>query len=420
MSILLPALAAAGAGLALGAGSELRRRSIDRWLLPYLWQTFRRRSPRPGAPVHLLLCICDHFEPQLGNAPRKIADRRVDHWVSEYPRLFDRFRDSDGQPPRHTFFFPEEQYERDHLDALADLCRAGFGEVEVHLHHDHDTATGLARKLLGFKDKLIANHGLLARHRATGRFHYAFIHGNWALNNCRPDGRWCGVDNELDVLRDTGCYADFTFPSAPSPTQPRKINSIYYARQVRGQARSHEFGVEVGSGDTPTNSLMLIQGPLSLNWGKRKCGVAPRIENACIQGNQPPTADRLKLWLKARVQVPTRPDWYFVKLHTHGANESNMPVLLGEPMVQFHRLLGEKAAADSNFHFHYVSAREMYNLARSAEAGWQGSVEGARDFELEWNYRTLVQWSDRSRNATSNGVAELDAHSSRPSAVSCP
>ena len=88
------------------------------------------------------------------------------------------------------------------------------------------------------------------------------------------------------------------------------------------------------------------------------------------------------LWLKARVQVPTRPDWFFIKLHTHGANETNMPVLLGEPMVRFHKALARRAAEDRSFHFHYVTAREMYNLARAAEAGWRGTVKGARDYEL--------------------------------------
>ena len=29
-----------------------------------------------------------------------------------------------------------------------------------------------------------------------------------------------------------------------------------------------------------------------------------------------------------------------------------------------------------------MTAREMYNLARAAEAGWQGTVNEARDFEL--------------------------------------
>jgi hypothetical protein len=82
------------------------------------------------------------------------------------------------------------------------------------------------------------------------------------------------------------------------------------------------------------------------------------------------------------VGVPQRPDWRFVKLHTHGATEANQRVLLAEPMVRFHEMLARRAAADSKFHVHYVTAREMYNLARAAEAGWAGSVAGARDFEL--------------------------------------
>jgi hypothetical protein len=127
---------------------------------------------------------------------------------------------------------------------------------------------------------------------------------------------------------------------------------------------------------------MLIQGPLTLNWRRRKWGVLPRIENGCIQGNQPATIERLPSWLKARVQVPGRPDWFFVKLHTHGAPERNQQVLLGDRMVEFHTALAERSARDPNFHYHYVTAREMYNLVRAAEAGWTGSVQDARDFHL--------------------------------------
>src|SRR5438132_607974 len=75
------------------------------------------------------------------------------------------------------------------------------------------------RKLVWFRDVLAQRHGLLARDRTTGALGYGFIHGNWALCNSRPDGRWCGVNNELEILRATGCYADFTMPSAPHPTQ---------------------------------------------------------------------------------------------------------------------------------------------------------------------------------------------------------
>jgi hypothetical protein len=376
-------LAAAAAGLGASAGTlALRRKGLHRWLCPYLTSAGRRGRPRSGEPVHVLLAICDHFEPKLGRAPMGQARERVRRWLEDYPKLFSGFRDSDGRPPRHSFFFPAEEYEPEFLDGLAGLCRDGFGEVEVHLHHDNDTADNLRRTLTDFTRVLNDRHGLLSRDRATGELAYGFIHGNWALDNARSDRRWCGVNNELDVLRETGCYADFTLPSAPSETQTRTINRIYYAVDDPTRPKSHDTGVPVGAGPRPDRALMLIQGPLCLDWGRRKLGVLPGIENASLQGNLPPNGHRLDLWLGCRVQVPSRPDWFFVKLHTHGANEGNMPVLLGEPMVRFHRLLRDRADRDPRFHFHYVTARELYNLAVSAADGHTGPVEAARDYRL--------------------------------------
>jgi hypothetical protein len=392
--IFLSALAAAVLGLGLWVmARQVRRRNLDRWLVPYVLQTARRRARRRGEPVHLLLCIGDHYEPGNGGVSAEVARARVARWRRDYPRLFHRFRDRDGRPPQHTFFYPLEQYDREHLDALTELCRAGYGEVEVHLHHDGACAEDLRRQLLDYKELLAQRHGLLARHRHTGEVRYAFIHGNWALDNSRPDGRCCGVNNELDVLRETGCYVDMTLPSAPSPTQTRTINSIYYATDDPARPKSHDRGVPVGRAPQPPNSLMLIQGPLLLDWGNRKWGLAPRIENACIHETLPPTLPRAWLWLKARVQVPARPDWFFVKLHTHGAREPNAEVLLGDAAVRFHEALARQAEADPDFHYHYVTAREMYNLAKAAEAGWTGSVDAARDYLLVRN-TPRAEWEE--------------------------
>jgi hypothetical protein len=370
--------------LGLAVWREVRRRSMDRWLGSYIMQSGRRRPLRPSEEVHVLLCIADHYEPQWGKPTAEVAARRVDNWVRDYPRLFGHFRDGDGRPPRHSFFFPLEEYEAAHVDGLDELCRQGFGEVEIHLHHDGDTADNLRQRLLAFKELLSARHGQLARHRETGELVYGFIHGDWALDNSRPDGRHCGINNELDILRETGCYADFTLPSAPDPSQTRKINSIYYAVDDPLRPKSHDWGVDVGKGPAPRDALLMIQGPLILDWRHRKWGLMPHVENSCLQGNQAPTMARLDLWLKARVQVPARPDWFFVKLYTHGAPEENQRVLLGEPMVSFHQALAERARRESHFHYHYVTAREMYNLVRAAEAGWRGTVADARDFQLLW------------------------------------
>jgi len=358
------------------------------WLVPYFFTRGKRRPPREDEPVHVLLCITDHYEPKAGKASREQGRARVEHWVREYPRQFDRFRDADGRPPQYSFFFPIEEYEPEYLDALADLCRAGYGEVEVHLHHADDTPENLRGGLIAFRDLLVERHGLLCRDRRTGQTRYAFIHGNWGLCNSRPDGSWCGVDGEIPILLETGCYADFTFPSAPDPTQPPLVNRLYYAVDQPGRPRSHFQGWDIGRRDIPEPSLLLIQGPLLLDWNRLKFGVLPRIENACLQATQPPSMERLDAWLRARVQVPGRPDWFFVKLHAHGAPENAHDILLGDPMVRFHEALARRAAANPNFHVHYVTAREMYNLAKAAEAGFQGTVAEARDYALVSNIKT--------------------------------
>ncbi|MGF1581026.1 MAG: hypothetical protein ACFCD0_16805 [Gemmataceae bacterium] len=362
----------------------LRSRGMHRCFVSYLKQSSRRRIPSSDEPVHVLICFADHYEPKYRNPLPEIALQRVRTWVDRYPKQFREFRDSDDKPPRYTFFYPSEEYDPEYLDLLRGLCQEGFGEVEIHLHHDQDTPDSFRTNLLRFKAALVERHGLLSHDRVTGEVMYGFIHGNWVLCNWHKNGLNCGVNEEITILRETGCYADLTMPTAPGIPQGPIINSIYYARDIPGQARSHEKGV-LANGHAPEDGLLMIQGPLVLDWKTRKFGVLPKLENGCVQTSQVADVSRLPSWLKAGVQVPTRPDWFFVKLHMHGAPEDSHEALLGEPMVRFHQDLAALAKANSNFHFHYVTAREMYNLVKAAEAGWTGSVEDARDYQLVWN-----------------------------------
>jgi hypothetical protein len=327
----------------------------------------------------VFIAVCDHYEPEWHRPGRSTSVSRVDRWCREYPHSFGEFRDADGRPPQHTFFFPQDEYQPEYLDRLAELCRAGYGDVDVHLHHDGDTAEILREKLEQFKHDLAFRHGLLRPDPETGKIVYGFIHGNWALCNSRPDGRWCGVDNELTILRETGCYADFTMPSAPDATQTSIINSIYYATDLPGQRCSHHAGIAAAVGRTPpAESLLLIQGPLLPDWRNRKFGILPRIENGDLHAGHPATWRRFENWLRAGVRVAGRPDWLFVKLHTHGCKDGNIDTLLGEPMRQFHRELAQQAARNPRLRYHYVTAWEMAQLVHQAERGASQPLVGAR------------------------------------------
>jgi len=317
----------------------------------------------------VFLCVTDHYEPDWGNAPDDVRLERVQRWVRDYPASVAGLADSLGRPPRHSFFYPLEEYRPRLLEELARLCHAGFGEVEVHLHHDQDTSDQLREKLEQFKQTLHREHGLLHRDD-QGQIRYGFIHGNWALDNSDPHGRWCGVNDELIVLRETGCYADFTMPAAPHPCQTRTINSIYYAVDDPARPKSHDVGTPARVGrEPPVDGLLLIQGPLVLDWRDRKAGLFPRLENADLHARRPPSARRLDLWLQAAVGVQGRPEWTFIKLHTHGAKTANADVLLGPPMRGLHQALAERARTDADFRYYYVTAREMAALVHAAEAG---------------------------------------------------
>lgn len=352
-------------------------KAMDLWL-PSVLRQQRVELPSDG-PIHILFSICDHFEPyhQAGGDRREVM-RRLLRWQSTFPKVQEGVRDADGMPPRHTFFYPVEQFDRELVSELGDLCKAGAGETEVHLHHDGDTEASLRKKLEKGRD-LLAEQGLLSV-SPDGGLAYGFIHGNWALGNSHPQGRACGVNNELSVLRQTGCYADFTMPAAPDRCQSRKVNSIYYAKDT-GLSRSHDHGENVRVGGAPAkDSLLLVQGPLCLNWLRRKAGIFPRLENADLTERNPPTLERFRLWQKAHVHLDGRPGWIFIKLHTHGCKPSNTAMLLGEQMRAFYLSLAAKCEQDARTCLHFVTAREMVNIIHAGEAGEVGNPGQYRDY----------------------------------------
>jgi hypothetical protein len=314
-------------------------RNAQIWLPGYLKCLAR---PRP-APKSVYVMIGDHHEPLRGGATDDRGRARVRRWQEEWPRIAARHRDSDGNPPVYTFFYPEEEYRPFLLDPLAGMSRDAIADVEIHIHHDGEGEQNFRDRMRRFIEVLHRRHGLL--HEENGQVKFGFIHGNWALDNSLPNGRWCGLNNELSILADLGCYADFTLPSAPSPAQTRIVNSIYWAKDDPTRPKSHDHAAPRREGD-----LLMIQGPLALNWRKRG------LEVGELAGHNPVTRNRVRLWLR---YAPRIGNTAFIKLFAHGAWEKNTDALLQRDLdIMFH-LLKEECAD-----LHYVSAWQMYQACR--------------------------------------------------------
>jgi hypothetical protein len=285
---------------------------------------------------------------------------------------------------RHTYFYPAEEYDCELVDQLAEFCHGGWGEIEIHLHHGisaPDTAERTRHALIEFRDVLSA-HGCLSRENGIGLPRYAFVHGNWALANS-AQGRFCGVDSEMQILAETGCYADFTLP-APSSAQISKINALYECALPLNKRAPHRRGRDLQCGRSPRTFPLIIQGPLGINLGRRKHGrISPGIENSELSGSNPPTMQRLRLWREAAITVSGRDEWLFIKLHCHGMNPSDEPAMFGASIRRFLEELVCGPYAGEEYRLHFVTMREMVNIILAACDGLTGNPGGYRDYRFQ-------------------------------------
>ncbi len=342
------------------------------WLPRYLrrHRPFDRRAFTADQPIDVMVLCSDHFEParRFGDAA---AVATVRSWCAEYEGMASRHRDADGRPPQHTWFYRAEYPNPGCVQALSDSVFRGFGEVEFHLHHGHDTHETMLATLRGGLD-WFNRFGAMRTAEAHPQQRYAYVAGNSALDNGAGDDALSGCPTELRRLHDTGCYADFTFPSLGSPAQPRLTNCIYYARED-GRPKSYDRGVAVEVGKPAEGDLMIFQGPAGIDW-RHGC-----FEDGALENTSPPHPRRMASWLSGNVHVPGRPEWIFVKLYTH-AMQSRASFLSADNDALFTAM--ETWWNRPPFRLHYVTAREAYNIVKAAEAGQCGDPNDYRDFEI--------------------------------------
>jgi hypothetical protein len=319
---------------------------------------------------HIIFLFVDHFE-LAGKTPR------LEEWLKRYPALASTHRDADGCKPRHTWFYAMDLMREYELVELKKMVELGLGEVELHWHHSHDNIESFQQKL---HDGLsvFQKHGFMQPVGNGKLGSFAFIHGNWSLGNSLGAG-FCGVDNEIELLLQAGCYADFTFPALFSKAQPTMINSIYYAGNNK-RPKGYDRGKPAKVGLKPNDDeLMIFQGPLNINWHDWRYKWHPLIENGEI-GRTLSHYDPVRIdnWVNQRICVLGRPEWIFVKVFCHGGQDYES--VLGDSTHQMFSYLESMYNDGIQYQLHYVTAREAYNIVKAAEDGQTGTPNTYRDY----------------------------------------
>jgi hypothetical protein len=326
----------------------------------YVQWSLTRAEPSTG-PTHIFFLVVDHFEPDHDRA-------KASAWAERYTALAARHRDSEGRPPQHSWFYPAEQHDPPILRTLGSLMAAGLGEVELHLHHGNDddkSLTALLRNAIGeFQQYGFAQ-------TIDGATHFAFVHGNFALDNSRG-AAMCGVNDEIAILRQQGCFADFTFPSVYAMSQPSIVNSIYAVKDDPAP-KSYDHALPLAALGRHEADLMLFEGPLTFAPSLSLRHLFFDLDDGDIHAAVPATRARVDRWVRASVHVPGRPEWVFVKVFTHGVSSpEEEDAIVGPSFNEALSYLEQRYNDGTHYVLHYVTAREAYNVVMAAVDGKQG------------------------------------------------
>jgi hypothetical protein len=327
-------------------------------------------APVVQGPTHIFFLITDHFEPLF-------SVQRAQHFADRYRAMAMQHRDSTGRPPQHTWFYPGDQVSPGVLGVLRQLTSEGLGEVELHYHHANDSSETVE---VAFRSAIVRFQKFGFLKTVDGRTAFAFVHGNEGLDNA--DGELCGVNDEIRILHNLGCFADFTFPAVYHLAQPPFVNSLYAARDdPEPKSYRHQFpllDLKRGAAD-----LMIFQGPLVLapSWSLRRLFVD--VDDGNIHPGMPAGPTRVRRWVNARVHVAERPDWVFVKVFAHGVSTpADEDEVVGEHFEEALTDLEQHYNDGVRYVLHYVTAREAYNLAMSAASGAKGDPSAYLDSEI--------------------------------------
>lgn len=341
------------------------------WLPSYCLQPkqVHRALPR-DVDIHVMVLFVDHFEPAKKEKAAGVT--KVKTWCEQYAAIAGRHKDSDGVSPQHTWFYRYDYPNFECIRILSEYTYKGFGEIEFHLHHGYDTPESFSNTLCEGVAWFNQAGAMISAEQTPSR-QFGYIAGNWALDNGRRDSSMSGVNTEIELLKAAGCYADFTFPAFGENSQPRKVNSIHYATSTP-KPKSYSTGVDLEVERPPSGDLMIFQGPIWVDW-HRSC-----IEYAAFESYTPYFTERLDYWLKAGIHVKGRPEWLFIKLHTHGMQSRD--VFLSAQLEHMLTDL-ESKFKQKPFNLHYVTAREAYNIVKAAEAGETGNPDTYRNYAVK-------------------------------------
>ena len=379
MLVLMLAAVVAVGFYALKIGWKFYRWDVGNWAYHY-WTADNPDPPVPDHEKHLIFVMVDHYE-HGGPRDKERGTRENAIWCDKFMEISDRHLDDYGNNFRYTWFYPFDHHNGEIMERLSSMAHGGYGEVELHWHIGSKSVVNrdnFSAKLSEAIEWFQSFGALITAEDSKTAF--AYVAGVWDLDAGRGGSETHGITDQIEKLVDQGCYADFTFSTIGSPAQPSTVNSLYYVTDDPEQAKSYDTGQPSQVGTNVDNQLLIFQGPSAISW-------LGYLEYGAIEDDPRFEPHRVPKWIDANIHVHGRPEWIFVKVYSHGAQSQD--VVLAHDMDRMLASLREHCQ-QRGIKLHFMTAREAFNVIKSAEDGNQGNPEDYRDYQIG-KYKNMVE-----------------------------
>ena len=355
---------------------------------------------------HIIYMHADHFEP--GACPIDICNERLKIWTNDLKKL--KIKPSLFVFPSFLMDYRDEKIITRPSSLTPTIIKYlkpmenNGADINLHIHHERWTTSSVTTEpwITLLDKKKVTDEQMLITHIIDVKkafedvgidmTSWGFVHGMWGLN--ASDTRICNIENEIIILKEHGCFGDFTFPAGRPRCTPDMSGIFSVPDKIGKKIYNTGFPLKKGRNRLQEQKNFLIFYPtesyfyisidgLLINRGKTAYYYGSILDPVKYTEDKKNTVgvpcpeDSLKIiqeWILSSMIINRT---MIIKTHAHSMGnvfwEFNGKIENQSPLFQSNHVermdMLDKAIDERHIKMHYLTARQLNDFCIQIDKG---------------------------------------------------